>query len=406
MGSTEVYAQGTSWTEILKNSTNIVLWANDLHKNLQVGWQCETHESYEYLEQLKEKVAKKEINVISIDPVKSKTQKYLNCKQQPINPQTDVAFMLGIAHTLYKENIYDKKFIDTYALGFEEFVPYLEGKTLDKIEKTPEWASEICGISADTIKEYARDWAKNRTQLIFGWSIQRQQHGEQPYWMGAVLAAMLGQIGLPGGGVSYAHHYSSVGVSSTGAAGPGGFPRNPDIGSEPVHKSTDFKNFSSTIPVARWVDTLLEPGKTINYNGSTVTYPDLKMLVFSGCNPWHHHQDKNKMKKAFQKVETVVSIDFTWTATCRFADIVLPACTQWERNDIDLYGSYSSRGIIAMHQLVDPLFQSKTDFDIATELCRRFGKNKEYTQTSTAKVIHRNPYTSVQYSFYILKRKC
>jgi len=380
LGSTEVYAQGTSWTEILNNSTNIVLWATDLHKNLQVGWQCETHEAYEYLEQLKEKVANKEIDVISIDPVKSKTQKYLNCKQQYINPQTDVAFMLGIAHTLYKENLYNKEFIDIYALGFEDFVPYLEGKTFDKIEKTPEWASKICGIEPETIKGYAREWAKNRTQIIFGWCIQRQQHGEQPYWMGAVLAAMLGQIGLPGGGISYAHHYSSIGVSSTGAAGPGGFPRNPDAGTEPKHKSTDFKNYSKTIPVARWVDALLEPGKTIKYNGADVTYPDLKMLVISGCNPWHHHQDKNRMKKAFQKVETVVTIDFAWTATCRFSDIVLPACTQWERNDIDLYGSYSARGIVAMHQLVDPLFQSKTDFDIATELCRRFGRHKEYTQ--------------------------
>ena len=69
--------------------------------------------------------------------------------------------------------------------------------------------------------------AKERTQIMVGWSIQRQQHGEQPYWMAAVLATMLGQIGLPGGGISYAHHYSSVGVSSTGAAGPGRLPSQP-----------------------------------------------------------------------------------------------------------------------------------------------------------------------------------
>ena len=299
LGSTEVYAQGTSWEEILSNSKNIVLWANDPVKNLQVGWQCETHESFEYLEQLKAKVANKEINVISIDPVKSKTQNYLGCDHQFINPQTDVAFMLGIAHTLYKEELYDKKFIETYALGFEEFIPYLEGKTFDKEEKTPEWAAKICGISADKIRNFARTWAKDRTQILFGWCIQRQQHGEQPYWMGAVLATMLGQIGLPGGGVSYGHHYSSIGVSSTGAAGPGAFPRNPDAGVEPVHKNKDYKNYSSTIPVARWIDCLLEPGKTIKYNGSKVTYPDIKMMVFSGNNPWHHHQDKNKMKKGF-----------------------------------------------------------------------------------------------------------
>ncbi|MCP4454648.1 MAG: molybdopterin-dependent oxidoreductase, partial [Planctomycetes bacterium] len=84
LGSTEVYAQGTSWSEILGNSKLIVLWANDPVKNLQVGWACETHESYQYLDQLKDKIAKGEIRVISIDPVRSKTQKFLQCEQQYI----------------------------------------------------------------------------------------------------------------------------------------------------------------------------------------------------------------------------------------------------------------------------------------------------------------------------------
>ncbi|MGF1756997.1 trimethylamine-N-oxide reductase TorA [Photobacterium sagamiensis] len=380
LGSTEVYAQGTSWSEILDNSKNIILWANDPHKNLQVGWNCETHESFAYLELLKEKVAKGNINVVSVDPVKNKTQRYLGNKHLYINPQTDVAFMLALAHTLYKEDLYDKEFIKTYCLGFEDFVPYLLGESKDKVEKTPEWAAEICGISADKIREFARMLVAERTQLLFGWSVQRQQHGEQPYWMGAVLAAMIGQIGLPGGGVSYGHHYSSIGVPSSGFAAPGGFPRNVDQGQKPKWDNDDFKGYSRTIPVARWVDCLLEPGKEIRYNGSKVKLPDYKMMVVSGNNLWHHHQDRNRMKKAFQKLQTVVTIEFAWTATCRFSDIVLPACTQFERNDIDVYGSYSGRGLLAMHKLVDPLFQSKTDFEIFTELSRRFGRHKEYTR--------------------------
>ncbi|PSW26960.1 trimethylamine-N-oxide reductase TorA [Photobacterium swingsii] len=380
LGSTEVYAQGTSWPEILENTDVVVLWANDPIKNTQVGWQCETHGSYGYYEQIKEKVAKGEIKVISVDPVKSKSQNYFNSDQIYVNPQSDVAFMLAIAHTLYKEELYDKKFIETYALGFDEFIPYVEGKTKDKVEKTPEWAEPICGVKADAIREFARLLVKGRTQLIFGWAIQRQQHGEQPYWMGAVLAAMIGQIGLPGGGVSYSHHYSGVGIPPTGASGPGGFPRNVDEGQKPKWDSTDFKGYSSTIPVARWIDCILEPGKEIKYNGAKVTYPDPKMVVVSGCNPWHHHQDRNRMKTAFQKLQTVVTIEFAWTATCRFSDIVLPACTQFERNDIDLYGAYSASGVLAMHKLVDPLYQSKTDFQIFTELCERFGRAKEYTR--------------------------
>ncbi|AMF94254.1 trimethylamine-N-oxide reductase TorA [Vibrio fluvialis] len=380
LGSTEVYAQGTSWTEILKHSDNIILWANDPVKNLQVGWNCETHQSFGYLDQLKEKIAKGEVNVVSVDPVKNKTQRFLQNDHLYINPQTDVAFMLAVAHVLYTEDLYDKKFISTYCLGFDDFIQYVLGNTKDKIERTPDWAAKICGVTPESIRDFARMLVKGRTQLLFGWCIQRQEHGEQPYWMGAVLAAMIGQIGLPGGGISYGHHYSGIGVPSTGFAGPGGFPRNLDQGAKPKWDNNDFNGYSRTIPVARWIDAILEPGKKINHNGNTVTLPGFKMMVISGNNPWHHHQDRNKMKRAFQKLETVVTIDFNWTATCRFSDIVLPACTQWERNDIDSYGSYSGKGLIAMHRLVDPMFQSRTDFEIMTELTRRFGRHEEFTR--------------------------
>ncbi|MEZ8100325.1 trimethylamine-N-oxide reductase TorA [Vibrio bivalvicida] len=380
LGSTEVYAQGTSWSEILKNADNIVLWANDPVKNLQVGWNCETHESFDYLSQLKEKVAKGEINVLSVDPVKNKTQRYLENDHLYINPMTDVAFMLAVAHVLYNEDLYDKKFIETYCLGFAEFIQYVQGETKDKVVKTPEWAAEICGVKADKIREFARMLVNGRTQILMGWCIQRQEHGEQPYWAAAVVAAMVGQIGLPGGGISYGHHYSSIGVSSTGFAGPGGFPRNLDQGMKPKWDNNDFNGYSRTIPVARWIDCLLEPGKEIRYNGGKVKLPDFKMMVISGNNPWHHHQDRNRMKKAFKKLQTVVTVEFAWTATCRFSDIVLPACTQWERNDIDVYGSYSSKGLVAMHRLVDPLFQSKPDFQIMSELTQRFGRRDEYTR--------------------------
>ena len=383
LGSTEVYSQGTSWPLILDNSKVIILWSNDPVKNLQIGWNTETHEAFEYLEKLRDKVRNGEIEVISIDPIKTKTQNYLECTHQYINPLTDVAFQLALAHTLYTEELYDKDFLQTYTLGFEEFTPYLMGESEDMVEKTPEWAAPICGIEPDRIRELARLMASNRTQLIFGWAIQRQQHGEQPYWMGAILAAMLGQIGLPGGGISYSHHYSSVGVPASGASMPGAFPLNLDTGRKPKYDNEDFNGYSSVIPVARAVDCLLEPGKVINFNGHEVTLPPYKMVIFSGCNQWHRQQQKNRMKEAYRNVETVVAVDYNWTATCRFADIVLPACTPYERNDLDAYGSYSNRGVIAMQKLVDPLYHSKTDFDIWFEFCKRMNREQEYCRGMT-----------------------
>ncbi|WP_299787093.1 trimethylamine-N-oxide reductase TorA [uncultured Shewanella sp.] len=384
LGSTEVYAQGTSWPLILEESDTIILWSNDPYKNLQVGWNAETHESFAYLAQLKEKVKQGKIRVISIDPVVTKTQKYLGCEQLYVNPQTDVALMLGIAHEMVTKKLHDEKFIEGYSLGFDRFLPYLMGES-DGVAKTPEWASEITGVSAEIIRDLAKVMTKGRTQMMMGWCIQRQQHGEQPYWMAAVLATMIGQIGLPGGGISYGHHYSSIGVPSSGAAAPGAFPRNLDEDQKPLFDSNDFKGASSTIPVARWIDAIMEPGKTIDANGSKVTYPDIKMMVFSGNNPWNHHQDRNKMKQAFQKLECVVTIDMNWTATCRFSDIVLPACTTFERNDIDIYGSYANRGILAMQKMVEPLFESLSDFEIFTRFAAIMGKEKEYTRGMSEK---------------------
>ncbi len=404
LGSTEVYSQGTSWVNILDNSKNIVFWASDPIKNLQVGWNCEGHESYKYLAALKEKIAKGEINVVSVDPIKTHTQNYLGCEHKFINPLTDVAFMLAIAHTLYKENLYDKDFMDKYTVGFdlteadikdgipaeEAFVPYLLGKTHDKVEKTPEWAEKICGVSAEEIRKFARFLANGRTQLIFGWAIQRQQHGEQPYWMGAVLAAMLGQIGLPGGGISFAHHYSSIGIPASGAAMPGTFKFSLDSDQPIEYPSKDYHGYSATVPIARAIDSILAPvGTKINYNGQEVTYSPYKVAIYSGSNQWHRQSQRNKMKEAFRKLETVISIDYNWTATCRFSDIVLPACTPFERNDIDMLGSYSNRGVIAMQQLIKPLYESRSDFDIFADLVTRYkkhdknGRREEYTGGKT-----------------------
>ncbi|WP_270729594.1 trimethylamine-N-oxide reductase TorA [Shimia sp. Alg240-R146] len=383
IGNTEVYSQGTSWPVILEDADTVVLWASDPLKNLQVGWTCETHESLPYLDEMRDKIAAGDLRVISVDPVRTKTQNHTGAEHKYINPQTDVAFMLALAHTLYSEELHDTEFLEIYTLGFEQFINYVTGQGDDGTEKTPEWAAPICGISADDIRDFARLLAGGRTQLLFGWALQRQQHGEQPYWMGTILSAMLGQVGLPGGGVSYSHHYSGIGVPETGANMPGAFPLNLDLGKVPEHDSDDFKGASGVIPVARWIDMLLEPGGHVQHNGHDITYPDVKMCVFTGCNPWHHHQDRNKMRRAWTKLETVVSIDFAWTATSRHSDLVLPACTQFERNDIDTYGGYSNTGVIAMPKLVDPLYQSKTDFEIFTMLTKRFGRHNEYTRGMT-----------------------
>lgn len=97
-------------------------------------------------------------------------------------------------------------------------------------------------------------------------------------------------------------------------------------------------------------------------------------------NPFHRHQQINRIIEGWRKLETVIAIDNQWTSTCRFADIVLPATTQFERNDLDQFGNHSNRGIIAMKQVVSPQFEARNDFDIFRDLCRRFNREAAFTE--------------------------
>lgn len=375
IGSLEVYEQQTSLPLVIQNSNTIVLWGCDPIKNLQIEFLVPDHDAFGYWQQIKEAVAQNKMRVISVDPVRSKSQNYLGCEQLALRPQTDVALMLALAHTLYEEKLYDTAFITDYTVGFEQFLPYLLGES-DKQPKNAEWAAEICGLTAEQIRDFARLLVKGRTQFMGGWCVQRMHHGEQYPWMLVVLASMVGQIGLPGGGVGFGWHYNGGGtVTSTGPvlSGLGSITNPPQ-----AKYKADFRGASEHIPTSRIVDCLLAAGNKIAFNGETLTYPDIKMAIYSAANPFHAQQDRNRMIEAWKKLETVVVLDHQWTASCRFADIVLPVTTRFERNDIEQFGTHSNKGLMALHQIVKPQYEARHDFDIFAGLCKRFDKEAVY----------------------------
>lgn len=301
------------------------------------------------------------IEVIAIDPMRSETIKALDAKWVPIVPNTDVALALGMMHTLLTENLHDTKFLAAYTVGFAEFTKYLTGEA-DKTPKTAAWAESITGVPAATIQELARKMAANRTTIACGWSIQRQHHGEQGPWALVTLAAMLGQLGLPGGGVSFGLHYGDGGMPNPQMPVVGGLPS----GQDPVKK---------VFPIACLSDAWLNPGKTIEYKGGKITYPDIRLVYVSGGNQFTHHQDTNRLIKAFQAPETIVVQEPWWTPTARFADVVLPAASDLERNDIGQVLNL----ILASKAAVDPQFKSRLDYDIFTELADRLGVKEKFT---------------------------
>ena len=187
-------------------------------------------------------------------------------------PGTDTALMLGIVHTLVSEGLHDQAFLDRYTEGWPVFLRYLTGET-DGVSKSADWAASICGIDAGTIRTLARRLAGRRALITVSHSLQRAEHGEQPVWMGMVLAAALGQIGLPGGG--YAYSLGAIGYYGRRVnAVPG-----PTLG-QGRNGVADF------IPVARIADMLLNPGTTYRYNGETRTYPDIRLVYWAGGNPF------------------------------------------------------------------------------------------------------------------------
>jgi trimethylamine-N-oxide reductase (cytochrome c) len=372
VGSTEADQQVTAWPVVIENTQLMVFWGADAINNNQVGWVIPDHQAYVYLAALKAKGVK----VICIDPVKTETCTYLDAEWLAPRPQTDVAMMLGIAHTLYTEKLHDETFLATYTTGFERFIPYLTG-AVDGTPKTAEWAADICEISAAQIKDLARRFAKARTMLALGWSMQRQQHGEQVHWMAVTLAAMLGQIGLPGGGYGLSYHYGSAGTPTADSPVLIGISEGVSTIQAPIWP---IDGVASSIPVSRIVEMLENPGRPFDFNGVRSNYPDVRLAYWVGGNPFAHHQDRNQMLKAWRHLETFIVHDFQWTATARRADIVLPATTSFERNDIEQIGDFSLSSILAMKQVIEPVFEARNDYDIFADIASRLGKGDAFTE--------------------------
>ncbi|MEM1045559.1 MAG: trimethylamine-N-oxide reductase TorA [Pseudomonadota bacterium] len=374
MGTLEVYEQQTVWPVVVDNTDLLVFWgANPIITN-QIGWVIPDHGAYEGLQAFKETGKP----VLFIDPVRTESADFFGDQAEWIapKPQTDLAMMLGIAHTLYTEGLHDQAFLDEYTSGFDRFLPYLTGES-DGTPKDADWAAEISGVDAETIRGLARRFAEGTTMLASGWSLQRQHMGEQRHWMIVTLACMLGKIGLPGGGFGLSYHYSSGGSPS--ADGPV-LPGITDGGKAVEGAAWLTESGAASIPVARVIDMLENAGEEFDFNGKRETYPDTRMTYWVGGNPLAHHQDRNRLIKAWRKFETVVVQDFQWTATARHADIVLPATTSYERNDMEQYGDYSLKAIIAMKKVIEPMFEARSDFDIFADLAERLGAGEAFTE--------------------------
>ena len=312
-----------------------------------------SHRLETYLRQIVERGVK----IIHVSPLKNDLPDWVNAEWWPIRPNTDTALMLGLAGEIVKAGRHDRDFLARCTSGADRLLGYLEGKT-DGVRKDAAWAANICGLDADKIARLSSRLVDTRSMLTVSWSLQRAHHGEQPFWAALGLASIIGQIGLPGGGVGYG--YASLG----GVGAPLNLSRSPAI-------SQLTRPIDSFIPVARISDMLLNPGKPFSYEGEIRTYPDTRLVYWAGGNPYHHHQDLNRLSEAWTRPETIIVQDPMFTATAQRADIVLPATTSIERND--LAGNRRSDFVLAMKKAIEPLGQSRSDFAIFDAIAGKLG---------------------------------
>ena len=351
----------STWDGIVAHTRLMVCVGGIPMKNTQVeSGGMATHVAATWLRRAREAG----VRFVNISPVRDDTAPWLEAEWIPIRPGTDTALLLAMAWVLLDEKLHDASFLATHCTGFDLFAGYLRG-TGDGVRKTPEWAAQITGVPAATIAALAHDMARTRSLLSLAWALQRGEHGEQPYWAAVALAAMLGQIGLPGGGVAFGYGAES----GMGAPRPRMTQPTLSAGRNPVRE---------VIPVSRITDLLLHPGESYEFNGATCRYPDTRLIYWCGGNPFHHHQDLNRLADAWRRPDTVIVNECWWTATARHADIVLPATTTLERNDIG--AARRDRFIMAMPRAIAPVGQARADFQIFTALAERFGVAEAFTE--------------------------
>ncbi len=373
----EIARRGVSWKEIARYSEVVLSFGGLALKNSQVAsGGLSEHTERGFIQQ----AAQRGTQFISVSPLQSDLPEEARGEWLAIRPGTDAALILALLQVLKQRQWSDEDFLARYCVGWDKLVAYLNGEE-DGLVRDAAWAAEICAIPAARIEALAEQLHGRRVIISMAHSLQRAEHGEQPVWLGLVLAAVLGQPGLPGGGYAYA----------LGALGHYG--KHHNLVSFPALPQ-GTNGIDRLIPVARISDMLLHPGETFNYNGRQLTYPRIKLAWWAGGNPFHHHQDLARLRRAFSRLDTLIVHEIAWTATARHADIVFPATLTLEREDVG--GAPTDRHLIAMQRVALPYGAAQDDYTIFSELARRLGKETAFTEGRSAREWQAHLYQQMQ----------
>jgi biotin/methionine sulfoxide reductase len=359
--SNAIYSSAPHWDEIAEHTELILAFGGLAMKNTQIN----SGGLARHVARGAQNAARASgVDFVNVSPVRGDIDEHQSARWIAPRPNTDVALMMGLAHSMIAAGTHDRRFLGDCCEGWDELEGYLTGAS-DGVRRDAAWAGAICDVEPAVIEALAAEMTARRTLVTVSWSLQRADHGEQPFWMGVALACMTGSMGRPGGG--FGSGYGAI--HSVGIQGE-------------RHRITALaqgqNRVTARMPVARIADVLLEPGRVIDYNGQRLTFPDVRLVYWCGGNPFHHHQDLHRLTQAWRRPETVIVHESWWNPVARFADIVFPAATALERND--LAAGWADSWISAMHQAVAPPGEACSDYETLCALAERLGFLEQFSE--------------------------
>jgi len=301
------------------------------------------------------------IPIIVIDPRMSDTAVGLADEWIPVRPTTDGALCDALAYTIVKMGLHDLEFLHKFCIGFDEetlpegapkgssYLSYLAGAA-DGVEKNAKWAEKICGVPEAMILRLAERLATTKPAAIIpGFGPQRHGNGEQETRGIAVLACLTGNVGKSGG---------SSGLPRFAPPRPSiAFPSGPDV-------------YPGYIPTFMWSDAIIR-GTEFDFPHDGLKYVDklnsnIKIIYnLAGNTLINQHSDINRtieILKDPSKCELIVTSDLFMTASARYSDIVLPAASVFESNNITM-GWCNDDYLLSNSRAVQPLFGTMPDYD-------------------------------------------
>jgi predicted molibdopterin-dependent oxidoreductase YjgC len=301
-------------------------------------------------------------------------------------PGTDVALLNGIAKVIIDDHLYDNEFIKNRCEGFEDYIESLKSYKLNKVE-------EITGVPIDLVHKAARIYAKNSpASVLYAMGITQHSHGTDNVKAVANLAILTGNVGIEGGGVNPLRGQNNVqGACDMGAL--------PDV--LPGYQSVENENTRNKFENAWECSIPAEPGLTLTEIFEAVYEGKIKALYIVGENPILSDPNAKHIEEALKKLEFLIVQDLFVTETAKFADVILPSASFAEKD-----GTFTNteRRVQLVRKVVEPLGQSRPDWQIVTEVAKSLGAENGFNFGSSSEIMAEISYITPSYAGISHKR--